>query len=98
MKPNIPNNRGIKMQINAFGQSGVLITDPKITLWLCGHEDEKFGTNDGYLKVKEVIEWLVMSVLGIKYGDVKKYCQENNPILVFETSRGQTVESYNGVE
>lgn len=86
------------MQQNAFGKSGVLITDPKITLWLCGHEDEKFGTNDGHMTIREVIEWLAMSVLGIKYGDVKKYCQENNPLLVFETSHGQTVTRYNGVE
>lgn len=82
------------MQTNAFGQSGVMITDPKINLWLCGHEDEKFGTNDGHVTVNEVIEWLVMHVLGINYGDVRKYCHENGPILVFETSRGQTIERY----
>jgi hypothetical protein len=83
------------MQCNAFGQSGVLITDPKITVWLLGHEDEKFGTNDGAIGVKDVIEWLVMHVRGINYGDVKKYCHENDPGMVCETKRCESIFYYN---
>lgn len=81
---------------NAFGHHGWICKDPPFTVNLPG--EGAYGLLDTHYSAREIIEWLVMADHGVPFGEVHRYCRDNDPKLnVTDRRSGKVIHfTYNG--
>lgn len=82
--------------VNYFGRHGTVCKDPPFTVNLDG-EPSVYGILDVRYTVREIAEWLTMADHGVPFGEVHRYCRDNNPtVILTDTRTGQIRKfSYN---